>query len=182
VWHSLNWRLATLEFAGLTRAGTTGQALLCSMAVGAWRCRSRVMLAEKLLGKSDYDCDREFRTLELLKLRFGEGNLHDAEIMIKVATPPPPPHPTLPQLCSCSKPLAHLGVLTSSWAPHVAPQAPPNTRVPRRWPEVCARQAWSSHHLGCLPCCYPLGSLLHPHAASPAIRDDPVTQFLGAAV
>ena len=29
----------------------------------------RVMLAEKLLSKSDYDIDREIRTLELLKVK-----------------------------------------------------------------------------------------------------------------
>lgn len=38
------------------------------------------MLADKLLAKPDYDCDREIRTLELLKLRFGEGNLHNCEV------------------------------------------------------------------------------------------------------
>jgi len=32
-------------------------------------CRS--MLAERLLGKCDYDCDRELRTLELLKASGG---------------------------------------------------------------------------------------------------------------
>ncbi|KAL4426176.1 hypothetical protein ABPG77_007458 [Micractinium sp. CCAP 211/92] len=43
----------------------------------------RSMLADRLLAKSDYDCDRELRTLELLKVRFGEGNLHNAEVMLK---------------------------------------------------------------------------------------------------
>ena len=42
------------------------------------------MLSERLLTKNDYECDRELRTLELLKVRFGEGNLHNAEIMLKV--------------------------------------------------------------------------------------------------
>ena len=37
------------------------------------------MLAEKLLSKGGYDCDREIRTLELLKLRFGEVNLLNCE-------------------------------------------------------------------------------------------------------
>lgn len=45
----------------------------------------RSMLADRLLCKgSDYDCDRELRTLELLKLRFGESSLHNAEVMLKV--------------------------------------------------------------------------------------------------
>ena len=38
------------------------------------------MLAEKLLAKTDYDCEREVRTLELLKLRFGDANLHSCEV------------------------------------------------------------------------------------------------------
>ena len=40
----------------------------------------RCMLAEKLLSKGDYDCDQEIRTLELLKLRFGEANLLNCEV------------------------------------------------------------------------------------------------------
>jgi len=42
------------------------------------------MLADRLLAKTDYDCERELRTLELLKVRFGEANLYNAEIMLKV--------------------------------------------------------------------------------------------------
>lgn len=41
------------------------------------------MLAEKLLTKTDYDTQREIRTLELLKLRFGDANLHSCEVMLK---------------------------------------------------------------------------------------------------
>lgn len=41
------------------------------------RCRG--MLAERLLAKSDYDTDAEIRTLEHLKKRFGEANLHSCE-------------------------------------------------------------------------------------------------------
>ena len=37
------------------------------------------MLAEKLLAKGDYNCDKEIRTLELLKIRFGEANLLNCE-------------------------------------------------------------------------------------------------------
>jgi hypothetical protein len=39
----------------------------------------RSMLAEKLLAKGDYNCDKEIRTLELLKIRFGEANLLNCE-------------------------------------------------------------------------------------------------------
>lgn len=42
-------------------------------------CVCRVMLSDKLLSKTDYNCDREIRTLELLKLRFGDANLHNCE-------------------------------------------------------------------------------------------------------
>lgn len=43
------------------------------------------MLAEKLLAKTNFDCSRELRTMELLKLRFGDGNMHNAEIMLVVS-------------------------------------------------------------------------------------------------
>ncbi|KAK0578450.1 hypothetical protein LWI29_010635 [Acer saccharum] len=42
----------------------------------------RVMLAEKLLSKSDYDIDSEIRTLELLKIHFGESSMQRCEIML----------------------------------------------------------------------------------------------------
>jgi len=43
----------------------------------------RALLAERLLARAGYDCEREVRTLELLKLRFGEAPLHGAEVMLK---------------------------------------------------------------------------------------------------
>eukprot|EP00850_Spirogloea_muscicola_P000464 SM000002S05544 [mRNA] locus=s2:774127:786951:+ [translate_table: standard] len=43
----------------------------------------RVMLADKLLNKLDNDTNREVRTLELLKLRFGESNLRNCEVMLR---------------------------------------------------------------------------------------------------
>ncbi|KMT07021.1 hypothetical protein BVRB_6g153520 [Beta vulgaris subsp. vulgaris] len=42
----------------------------------------RVMLAEKLLNKSDYDIDSEIRTLELLKIHFGDSSMQKCEIML----------------------------------------------------------------------------------------------------
>nr|XP_029118458.1 anaphase-promoting complex subunit 2 isoform X2 [Elaeis guineensis] len=42
----------------------------------------RVMLAEKLLNKSDYDIDSEIRTLELLKIHLGESSIQKCEIML----------------------------------------------------------------------------------------------------
>ena len=38
------------------------------------------MLAERLLEKTDFDMDSEIRTLEHLKKRFGENNLHNCEV------------------------------------------------------------------------------------------------------
>eukprot|EP00850_Spirogloea_muscicola_P003682 SM000015S01182 [mRNA] locus=s15:212471:219977:- [translate_table: standard] len=43
----------------------------------------RVMLADKLLNKLDNDTNREVRTLELLKLRFGESSLRNCEVMLR---------------------------------------------------------------------------------------------------
>ena len=38
------------------------------------------MLSDRLLSKPGYDCSREIRVLELLKLRFGEAQLHNCEV------------------------------------------------------------------------------------------------------
>lgn len=43
----------------------------------------RLMLADKLLANLTFDTDQEVHTLELLKLRFGEGSMRNCEIMIK---------------------------------------------------------------------------------------------------
>ena len=43
----------------------------------------RSMLAEKLVHKIDFDCSNELKTLELLKIRFGEAALQNAEIMMR---------------------------------------------------------------------------------------------------
>ena len=43
----------------------------------------RFILADKLLKRDDFDTDKEVRTLELLKLRFGESSMHSCEVMVK---------------------------------------------------------------------------------------------------
>lgn len=43
----------------------------------------RSMLADRLLSKTDFECNRELRTLELLKVRFGEATLLPAEVMLR---------------------------------------------------------------------------------------------------
>lgn len=46
----------------------------------------RNMLSERLIQKKDFDCSRELKTLELLKIRFGESSLHSPEVMIRDIT------------------------------------------------------------------------------------------------
>ncbi|CAG9466528.1 unnamed protein product [Pedinophyceae sp. YPF-701] len=41
------------------------------------------VLAEKLLGRSDWDTDHEIRTVELLKLQLGEDSMQACEVMLK---------------------------------------------------------------------------------------------------
>lgn len=43
----------------------------------------RTMLADRLINKKSFDCSKELKTLELLKIRFGEGALHSAEVMMR---------------------------------------------------------------------------------------------------
>jgi hypothetical protein len=47
------------------------------------------MLADRLMTKSDFDCSKEVATLELLKLRFGESNLNEIEVMLAVSDSQP---------------------------------------------------------------------------------------------
>ncbi|KAJ4902458.1 Anaphase-promoting complex subunit 2 [Raphanus sativus] len=42
----------------------------------------RIILTEKLLNKTDYDIDPEIRTVELLKIHFGEASMQRCEIML----------------------------------------------------------------------------------------------------
>jgi hypothetical protein len=41
------------------------------------------MLAARLLSKGGYDCEREVRTLEMLKIRFGDAELAACEVMLR---------------------------------------------------------------------------------------------------
>ena len=43
----------------------------------------RNLLADRILSSFSYDTARELRNLELLKLRFGESQLHQCEVMLK---------------------------------------------------------------------------------------------------
>ncbi|CAI9738201.1 anaphase-promoting complex subunit 2-like [Octopus vulgaris] len=46
----------------------------------------RNLLADRILSQFNYDTEREIRYLELLKLRFGESQLHYCEVMLKDVT------------------------------------------------------------------------------------------------
>ncbi|GMH42828.1 hypothetical protein BSKO_10747 [Bryopsis sp. KO-2023] len=41
------------------------------------------ILGDTLMAKTDYECSREVRTVELLKIRFGESALHNCEVMLR---------------------------------------------------------------------------------------------------
>jgi len=84
-------------------AGGAAPALLTARARAG-----RVMLADRLLAKADYDCSREVRTLELLKLRFGDVNLHTCE-----ARRPPSPSPAAADSCPVG---LHRGRPARVWA------------------------------------------------------------------
>ena len=43
----------------------------------------RALLADRILMQYNYDVERELRYLELLKLRFGEAQLHFCEVMLR---------------------------------------------------------------------------------------------------
>ncbi|KAJ8897014.1 hypothetical protein PR048_002360 [Dryococelus australis] len=43
----------------------------------------RILLADRLLTQTSFDTDKEIRYLELLKLRFGESQMHYCEVMLK---------------------------------------------------------------------------------------------------
>ncbi|EIE27163.1 hypothetical protein COCSUDRAFT_55186 [Coccomyxa subellipsoidea C-169] len=86
---ALEWKPDPVEVGMIDSQGRERSLDIISMLVGIYGSKElfineyRSLLAEKLLGKTDYECDREIRTLELLKLRFGEANLHNCEVMLK---------------------------------------------------------------------------------------------------
>jgi len=73
------------------------------------------MLADRLLKKVDFETPFETRTLELLKLRFAESELHHCDVMLKDMQARRLPHATLhcssrlptPASHSSGQPAAH---------------------------------------------------------------------------
>jgi len=73
--HSEKYRVGTQDIFGMLISIYGTKELFLS--------EYRAILSEKLLGKKDYDTEREVRTVELLKLRFGDSSLHSCEVMLK---------------------------------------------------------------------------------------------------
>jgi anaphase-promoting complex subunit 2 len=80
---------AAAAAAGGAVASQSRRSDVVSLLVGIFGSRElfiaeyRAALAERLLRGRGYDTERDVRTLELLKLRFGEAALHSAEVMLK---------------------------------------------------------------------------------------------------
>ena len=69
--------------------------------------RYKLILAAKLLSNIDYETEKEVRNLELLKLRFGESNMHSCEIMLKDVSDSKARHVAYPFVCffACAAPV-----------------------------------------------------------------------------
>lgn len=82
------WTVAPLEIApeaGYIGDGQSSVSLLTDIygTKDHFITAYRAMLAEKLIQKKSFDCSKELKTLELLKIRFGEAALHSAEVMMR---------------------------------------------------------------------------------------------------
>ncbi|KAK8843503.1 hypothetical protein IAR55_007163 [Kwoniella newhampshirensis] len=81
------WEPEPVDAAPEFRSGKTSD--IVSTLVSIYETREviikelQVLLATRLLAVKDYDAVREIRTIELLKLRFGENALHVCDVMIK---------------------------------------------------------------------------------------------------
>jgi anaphase-promoting complex subunit 2 len=93
----LNWqpppslfkqRNAFLPVTGLS-SSRAGDSDILAMLVSIYGSKElfvneyRLMLADKLLAKLDYNTDKEVHTLELLKLRFGDMSMRNCQVMTK---------------------------------------------------------------------------------------------------
>ncbi|WWD20956.1 hypothetical protein CI109_105434 [Kwoniella shandongensis] len=81
------WEPEPVDAAPEFRSGKTSD--IVSTLVSIYETREviikelQVLLATRLLAVRDYDAVREIRTIELLKLRFGENALHVCDVMVK---------------------------------------------------------------------------------------------------
>ena len=89
----LNWepkkRNTELNQTGTLGKGNSGQDVLAILVsiyknfTDLFVSEYRSLLAEKLLSNLTYTSDQEIKILELLKIRFGEDNLHACEVMLR---------------------------------------------------------------------------------------------------
>lgn len=123
----------------------------------------RNMLAERLLSKVGYDVDRETHALELLKLRFGEHNLHKCEVMLKdmrdskrlntnIKAPPAPGTPsamdenTANQTETLRKSPLDATVVSALFWPPFGDEAP-DFELPSAMKDLTTTYAYRYHHL-----------------------------------
>nr|XP_018258924.1 anaphase-promoting complex subunit 2 [Kwoniella dejecticola CBS 10117]OBR81082.1 anaphase-promoting complex subunit 2 [Kwoniella dejecticola CBS 10117] len=86
-WSDPKWDPEPVDAAPEFRSGKAGD--IVSTLVSIYQTREviikalQVLLATRLLAVKDYDAVKEIRTIELLKLRFGEQALHVCDVMLK---------------------------------------------------------------------------------------------------
>ncbi|WWC73346.1 uncharacterized protein I206_107313 [Kwoniella pini CBS 10737] len=86
-WSDPKWDPEPVDAAPEFRSGKAGD--IVSTLVSIYQSRDviikelQVLLATRLLAVKDYDAVKEIRTIELLKLRFGEQALHVCDVMLK---------------------------------------------------------------------------------------------------
>ncbi|WWC91460.1 uncharacterized protein L201_006406 [Kwoniella dendrophila CBS 6074] len=86
-WSDPKWEPEPVDAAPEFRSGKAGD--IVSTLVSIYQSREviikelQVLLATRLLAVKDYDAVKEIRTIELLKLRFGEQALHVCDVMLK---------------------------------------------------------------------------------------------------
>lgn len=64
----------------------------------------RKLLSDRLLNNIHFDTEEEIRNLEFLKIRFGECELHNCEVMIKDVTDSKRTNTTMQSIASSSRP------------------------------------------------------------------------------
>jgi anaphase-promoting complex subunit 2 len=84
----LNWNPPPLRPSSFINAVSSSRNAV-SLLVGVFGGREKFlaqykqMLASKLLNLNGYDCEKEIQSLELMKLKFGDFDLNDAQIMVR---------------------------------------------------------------------------------------------------
>jgi anaphase-promoting complex subunit 2 len=88
-WDDMEWKPMPMELDPSTASRSKKSADIVSMLISIYPTRDvfvkeyQKILADKLIASKDYDVSEEFKNLELLKIRFGDGNMQHCEVMIK---------------------------------------------------------------------------------------------------